>query len=78
MVRGDTEIQAICEMKCAAGNEMPDVNYLVFHSDEFNHLCTRGEIYLKPISKIIFAFHEYQNQSISNATNQTAHQIDRS
>ena len=57
MSNGTMTIETVCEMLHTDGVKEPSCDYLVFHSEKFNSLCTHGQIHIKPIGKAIFAFH---------------------
>ncbi|NHZ99021.1 hypothetical protein [Massilia sp. CCM 8734] len=58
MVKCGEYLEAICEVKRVEAGQSGPLEVLEFTSVQFNELCTSGEIYLKPIGKVIFAFHE--------------------
>lgn len=56
--RSGQVISTDCIVAHRSDSKIGPFDFLQFKSDEFNNLCASGDIYLKPISKVIFAFHE--------------------
>lgn len=58
MARGSELIESICEVRKIESEKIGLFDLVDFQSKEFNDLCTRGHIYIKPISRAVLAFHE--------------------
>ena len=58
LTRGGESIDVIGEVKQVDGQKLGAFNLLVFESDEFNNLCTRGYVNSKTLKEAVFAFHE--------------------
>jgi hypothetical protein len=58
LTRGAESIEVIGEVKRVDGQKIGEFNLLVFESDEFNNLCTRGYVNSKTLKEAVFAFHE--------------------
>jgi len=56
--RGGEIIASECNVVRTNSSKIGDFDVIQFKSNEFNRLCTSGDIYLKPISKTILCFHE--------------------
>ncbi len=58
LMREGQAIATECTVSRITGTKVEPFDLVQFKSDEFNSLCTRGDIYVKPIGKVILAFHE--------------------
>ena len=58
LTREGESIDVIGEVKQVEGQKLGAFNLLVFESDEFNNLCTRGYVNSKTLKEAVFAFHE--------------------
>jgi hypothetical protein len=57
LTRDGQVIATKCSISSVATTGIGPTDLLQFDSDEFNELSMSGDIYLKPIGKVIFAFH---------------------
>ena len=57
MTRGEDEITSEVEVKIVGSPGSRGIEVVEFVSEEFNRLCTLGNIYGKPLGPAILAFH---------------------
>jgi hypothetical protein len=57
LTRGGQTVVTNCIVSRITTTEIGPTDLIQFDSEEFNKISMSGDIYLKPISKVIFAFH---------------------
>jgi hypothetical protein len=58
LVRDGEVVATECTVSRITETTIESLDVVRFKSEKFNNLCAHGDIYLKPIGKVILAFHE--------------------